>query len=54
MKKEPGTAYMGPAANWTSTRPVQYSASALEPKSAAPTIHITANTTTTGSSKNRS
>jgi hypothetical protein len=33
---------------------VKYSTSAIEPKSAIPTIHITANANTTGSSNNRS
>jgi hypothetical protein len=42
---------MGPAANWSSTQPVQYSASAIEPKSAAPTIYSAANTNACGSSK---
>jgi hypothetical protein len=45
---------MDPATNCTSTQPVEYSASAIEPNSAAPVTHSTASTTGTGSSKNRS
>ena len=45
---------MDPAANCTNTQPVEYSTSAIEPKSATPATHITANTNAGGSSKNRS
>ena len=45
---------MDPAANRTSAYVVEYSNSAIEPKSAAPATHITANTNAGGNSKNRS
>ncbi len=46
---------MDPAASCTSAPPVECSTSAIEPKSAAPATHITANTNAAGGSpKNRS
>ena len=45
---------MDPATNRTRAPTVKYSTSAIEPKSATPTIHITANTNAGGNSKNRS
>jgi hypothetical protein len=46
---------MDPATDRTSAHAVEYSTSAIEPKSAAPATHITANTNAAGgNSKNRS
>jgi hypothetical protein len=44
---------MGPATTRNSAHAVKYSPHAIEAKNAIPIIHITANTTTGGSSKNR-
>ena len=45
---------MDPATACTSTKLAEYNTSVIEPKSATPDIHITANTNGGGSPKNRS